>query len=163
MIQIEEYRADLTARVTKELEPELASLGSRLQPAMSKWTDGPDYVQLARVGEGEESPMIQGTIAGLEARMMFDLKETKSLREIKVDDTSHDSVSEGKASKYKRRQAQKYEETTCFYKRSVSDNDSLGDTVGSMLLEDSLPLLTLIDSIANCLFSPSKLHYSMME
>ncbi|KAF9767671.1 hypothetical protein IL306_015131 [Fusarium sp. DS 682] len=105
--RIDYYRTDLTAKVTKALEPDLALLGSKLQEAMSTWKDGPDYVQLARIGKGEDPPMIEGTIAKLDARIMYGLKETKDLREIKVDDASHDSVNEGNGSKHKKRQAQK--------------------------------------------------------
>ncbi|RKK72212.1 hypothetical protein BFJ69_g10346 [Fusarium oxysporum] len=106
-VQIDEYRKDLTKRVTKALEVGLAPLGSKVQRSMSEWTGGPDYVQIAKAGKGEPPPMIEATIAGFEARAMFNRKDTKGLREIRVDDASHENPNEGNGSKRTDRQEQK--------------------------------------------------------
>src|SRR6478735_12635671 len=110
-VQIDEYRKDLTKRVTKALEVDLAPLGSKVQRSMSQWTGGPDYVQIAKAGKGEPPPMIEATIAGFEARAMFNRKDTKGLREIRVDDASHEIPNEGNGSKRTDRQEQKYDDS----------------------------------------------------
>ncbi|KAF5703617.1 peptidase S8 S53 subtilisin kexin sedolisin [Fusarium mundagurra] len=124
-VQIDEYRKDLTRRVTETLETDLAPLGSKVQKSMSEWTGGPDYVQIAKAGKGEPPPMIEATIAGFEARAMFNRKGTKGFREIRVDDASHENPNEGNGSKRTERQEQKYVIDLLRNEKQGSDSSSL--------------------------------------
>ncbi|ESU15292.1 hypothetical protein FGSG_08102 [Fusarium graminearum PH-1] len=121
-VQIDEYQSDLTTKVTKTLQEELSPLGSKLQASMSTWSGGPDYVQIAKVGPGEKPPMIEATIAGFKARAMFDRQDTKGVRQIKVDDESHETLSEANASKADDRQEQKCVENPIVNEKQASDH-----------------------------------------
>ncbi|PTD02147.1 hypothetical protein FCULG_00012136 [Fusarium culmorum] len=121
-VQIDEYQSDLTVKVTKALKEDLAPLGSKLQGSMSTWSGGPDYVQIAKVGKEEKPPMIEATIAGFKARAMFDRQDTKGVRQIKVDDESHETLSEANASKTDDRQEQKYVYNPSINEKQISDN-----------------------------------------
>uniref|UniRef100_A0A4E9DRG0 Peptidase S8/S53 domain-containing protein n=1 Tax=Gibberella zeae TaxID=5518 RepID=A0A4E9DRG0_GIBZA len=121
-VQIDEYQSDLTTKVTKTLQEELSPLGSKLQASMSTWSGGPDYVQIAKVGPGEKPPMIEATIAGFKARAMFDRQDTKGVRQIKVDDESHETLSEANASKADDRQEQKCVENPIVNAKQASDH-----------------------------------------
>ncbi|KAF4467897.1 subtilisin [Fusarium albosuccineum] len=106
-LQMDGYRTGLTTKITQALQQDFIPLGLKLKDAMLTWTDGPNYAKLARVGADESPPMIEGTIEKLDARMMYHLKETKGFREIKVDDATHDDLSEDKTSRHRRHKAQK--------------------------------------------------------
>lgn len=93
-------------KVTDALKKDFLALGPKLKQAMLTWTGPPNYAQLARVSADEKPPMIEGTIAKLDARMMYHLKETKGLREIKVDDATHENLIEGETSRHGRQKQQ---------------------------------------------------------
>jgi len=94
-LQIDQYRQGMTNLVTDTLRADFHDLGPKLKEAILTSKGQPNYSQLTKVSAIDDPQTIEGNIAKFESRVMRHLKDTKRLREIKVDDATHHNLSNG--------------------------------------------------------------------
>jgi hypothetical protein len=105
-LQIDQYRRGMATLVTDTLRADFQALGPKLKWAILTSKGQTNYAQLAKINAIEDPPTIEGNIATFDSRVMQHLKETKGLREIKVDDATHHNLSDGKTPRHGRQKPQ---------------------------------------------------------